>query len=81
MFEFDSKLAYVSLAEAQKFLGMQGEVTGIEVRTRRSRSRRDVADRASSAPLGPGYEVRAWEELNRACSWRSSSRRSRCSSC
>src|SRR6185369_11294691 len=33
MYEFDSKLAYVSLPDAQRFLGMQGEVTGIEVRT------------------------------------------------
>ena len=33
MYEFDSKLAYIALEDAQKFLGMQGEVTGIEVRT------------------------------------------------
>jgi lipoprotein-releasing system permease protein len=65
MYEFDSKLAYVSLAEAQKFLGMPGEVTGIEVRT-------DNADRAAetatriAALLGPKYEVRSWQELNRA---------------
>src|SRR5262249_10794861 len=44
MYEFDSKLAYVSLAEAQKFLGMQGEVTGIEVRTVTPDVARDVAD-------------------------------------
>ena len=53
MYEFDSKLAYVSLADAQKFLGMPGEVTGIEVRTTspeaaRRRRRRDR--RAASGP-------------------------------
>lgn len=64
MYEFDSKLAYVALADAQKFLGMGGEVTGIEVHTRDPDRARDVAD-AIAAKLGPGYEVRSWEELNR----------------
>jgi lipoprotein-releasing system permease protein len=64
MYEFDSKLAYVSLPEAQKFLGMQGEVTGVEVRTVDPDHARDVAA-AISSRVGPGYEVRSWEELNR----------------
>src|SRR3569623_602492 len=64
MYEFDSKLAYVSLEEAQKFLGIPGEVTGIEVRT----SAADAADRIAgriAARLGPGHEARSWQELNR----------------
>jgi lipoprotein-releasing system permease protein len=64
MYEFDSKLAYVSLAEAQKFLGMQGEVTGIEVRTRNPDAAPALADHLAHL-LGPGYEVRSWEELNK----------------
>jgi lipoprotein-releasing system permease protein len=64
MYEFDSKLAYVSLAEAQKFLGMQGEVTGIEIRTHTPDAAPALADRLA-ARLGPGYEVRSWEELNK----------------
>jgi lipoprotein-releasing system permease protein len=64
MYEFDSKLAYVSLAEAQRFLNMQGEVSGIEVRTRTPEDARAVAD-AIAARVGPDYEVRTWEELNR----------------
>jgi lipoprotein-releasing system permease protein len=64
MYEFDSKLAYVALADAQKFLGMQGEVTGIEVRTRTPDLAREVADEIARR-LGPGYEVRSWEELNK----------------
>jgi lipoprotein-releasing system permease protein len=63
MYEFDSKLAYVSLAEAQKFLGMQGEVTGIEVHTTTPERSRDVADEIARR-LGSVYEVRSWEELN-----------------
>jgi lipoprotein-releasing system permease protein len=64
MYEFDSKLAYVALGEAQKFLGMQGEVTGIEVRARDVDRARELADQIS-ARIGPSYEVRSWEELNR----------------
>jgi lipoprotein-releasing system permease protein len=64
MYEFDSKLAYVSLPEAQKFLNMQDEVTGIEVRTVDPDRAHDVAE-AIASRIGPGYEVRSWEELNR----------------
>jgi lipoprotein-releasing system permease protein len=64
MYEFDSKLAYVSLRDAQKFLNMPGEVTGIEIRTDTPEAARRVADEAARR-LGPGYEVRSWEELNR----------------
>jgi len=64
MYEFDSKLAYVSLADAQKFLGMQGEVTGIEVRLVDPDAAPNLAGRIGQR-LGPGYEVRSWEELNK----------------
>jgi lipoprotein-releasing system permease protein len=64
MYEFDSKLAYISLSEAQKFLGMQGEVTGVEVRTVDPDRARDIA-REIEARIGPGFEVRTWEEMNR----------------
>ncbi len=64
MYEFDSKLAYIALPEAQKFLNMPGEITGIEVRTTTPDAARAVADEIARR-LGPGYEVRSWEELNR----------------
>jgi lipoprotein-releasing system permease protein len=64
MYEFDSKLAYVSLTEAQKFLGMQGEVTGVEVRTVDPDRAHDIAGQIE-ARIGPGFEVRTWEEMNR----------------
>ncbi len=34
MFEYDSSIAFVSLAQAQSFLAMPGRVTGLEVKTR-----------------------------------------------
>jgi lipoprotein-releasing system permease protein len=65
MYEFDAKLAYISLRDAQKFLGMNGEVTGIEIKTTTPEAAIGVASEIA-ARLGPGYEVRSWEELNRA---------------
>jgi len=34
MYEYDSSLAYVSLKEAQDFLGFESRVTGIEVKVK-----------------------------------------------
>ena len=65
MYEFDSKLAYVSLRDAQKFLGMEGEVTGIEIRTTTPEAAIGVAEEIKKR-LGKDYEVRSWEELNRS---------------
>jgi lipoprotein-releasing system permease protein len=64
MYEYDSKLAYMALDEAQKFLGAPGEVTGIDLRT----AGPDVAPAVATAvqaALGNRYEVRSWEALNR----------------
>jgi lipoprotein-releasing system permease protein len=65
MYEFDSKLAYISLRDAQKFLGMEGEVTGIEIRTITPEAGIAVGKELGRR-LGSGYEVRSWEELNRS---------------
>ena len=65
MYEFDSKLAYAALADVQKFMGTPGEITGIEIRTRDPDRAREIAA-AIAARVGPGYEVRSWEELNRS---------------
>jgi lipoprotein-releasing system permease protein len=64
MYEFDSKLAYITLEEAQKFLGLKGEVTGIEVRTSNADAADEIAERIAKR-LGPGLEARSWQELNR----------------
>jgi lipoprotein-releasing system permease protein len=64
MYEYDSKLAYMALDEAQKFLGAPGEVTGIDLRTGSPDAAPAVAT-AVQAALGTRYEVRSWEDLNR----------------
>jgi lipoprotein-releasing system permease protein len=65
MYEYDSKYVYISLEEAQRFLRMPGEVTGIDLRT----TNPDEADEIAAAAarlLGPQYEVRSWQELNKS---------------
>jgi lipoprotein-releasing system permease protein len=64
MYEYDSKLAYMALGEAQKFLGAPGEVTGIDLRTV-SPDEAPSISAAVQASLGPGYDVRSWEDLNK----------------
>jgi lipoprotein-releasing system permease protein len=64
MYEFDSKLAYISLSEAQSFLRMPGEVTGIDVRTYDPDAAPAISA-AIQARLGDGYQAQSWEELNK----------------
>ncbi len=64
MYEYDSKLAYVDLDEAQKFLGAPGEVTGLDLRTGNPDAAPAVASAVQST-LGDRYEVRSWEDLNK----------------
>ncbi|HLO26827.1 MAG TPA: lipoprotein-releasing ABC transporter permease subunit [Geobacteraceae bacterium] len=64
MFEYDSTLAYVSLDEAQSFLGLDGTVTGIQLK---------VADvyktgtlvRLINRELGFPYYARDWMQMNK----------------
>lgn len=64
MYQFDSKLAYVSLTAAQRFLDMPDEVTGVDVRTSSPEKAPQVADDIRQR-LGKDYDVRSWEELNK----------------
>jgi lipoprotein-releasing system permease protein len=65
MYEYDSSMAYVSLKEAQDFLGFENRVTGIEVKVA------DVyeADRTGAAvqkKLGYPYWTKDWKQMNRS---------------
>jgi len=64
MFEYDSTLAYVSLAEAQQFLGLGDTVTGIQLKVK------DVYHTGAMVQtigkeLGPLYNVRDWMQMNK----------------
>ncbi len=64
MFEYDSKYIYMSIPAAQKFLGMEDEVTGLELKVADSDHTEGVL-KAISAQLGSSYDVQDWKELNR----------------
>lgn len=64
MFEYDSTLAYVSLAEAQEFLGLGDVVTGIQLRVR-DVYKTDELSQVINRELGPPYHARDWMQMNK----------------
>jgi len=64
MYEYDASLAYISLAEAQRFFSLGKTATGIEVKVEDVFAADAVAKRID-ARLGTGYMARDWMLLNR----------------
>jgi len=64
MYEYDSSLAYIDLAEAQKFFSMGQTVTGIEIRVTDVFRAAETA-RSVEQSLGFAYGARDWMQMNR----------------
>ena len=64
MYEYDSSLAYIDLAEAQKFFNMSGSVTGVEIKVT-DVFRADEIARSLEHTLGFSYGARDWMAMNR----------------
>ncbi|MBU5638249.1 lipoprotein-releasing ABC transporter permease subunit [Geomonas sp. Red69] len=64
MFEYDSTLAYVSLKEAQQFLGLGDVVTGIQLKVRDVYKTGELAGRIDRE-LGPPFHARDWMQMNK----------------
>ena len=64
MYEHDSSFVYISLEDAQKFLGMPGKVTGIEVKVKNIYHATEVAV-AIEKRLGYPYWTKDWMEMNK----------------
>ncbi len=64
MYEFDSALLYMNLADAQSLLGLKDAVTGIEIRTDHLENAADVAKRLDKETLRFPHEARDWMEMN-----------------
>ncbi len=64
LYEYDSALAYTSIASAQQFAELGGRVSGIEVRLGDVYQARRVS-RELGASLGLPYWTRDWTEMNR----------------
>ena len=66
MYEYDTKIVYTSVVEAQRFLDLGDEVTGIEVKVARDTVHDTGALLAPlAAAVGGERRVRDWRELNR----------------
>ncbi|MFO7784597.1 MAG: lipoprotein-releasing ABC transporter permease subunit [Thermodesulfobacteriota bacterium] len=65
MYEYDATLAYVSLREAQDFLGMGDRVTGLEVRVE-DVNRSDEVAAALEKALGYPFWTKDWKVMNRS---------------
>jgi len=64
MYDYDSSIAYISLAQAQDFFQMGATVTGIEMKVDQIFQAQAVA-KAAQAALGGQYWVRDWRDMNR----------------
>ncbi len=66
MFEYDANLAYMSLANAQSFLGLENVAHGIEVTVpARELNRADQVAGRIATQLGPGFVAKDWMMMNR----------------
>ncbi|MDX9821931.1 MAG: lipoprotein-releasing ABC transporter permease subunit [Syntrophales bacterium] len=63
-YEYDSTLAYLSLADCQEFLNMGERVTGVEIRVS-DIDRADVIAKSIEKKLGFPYWARHWMEMNK----------------
>ncbi|MDY7039111.1 MAG: lipoprotein-releasing ABC transporter permease subunit [Thermodesulfobacteriota bacterium] len=65
MYEYDSAMVYVSLKEAQDFLGMDNRVTGIEVKVD-DIHKTDLISKAINHILGYPYWTKDWKNMNKS---------------
>jgi len=65
MYEYDTKIVYTTIAEAQRFLDLGDEVSGIEVKVPRDEvDDTDALAEKVSSRIGEGHKVRDWRQLN-----------------
>lgn len=65
MFDYDTTLVYLALADAQKFFDLKNGITGIEVQVADVYGAREVARQVEAALGGFPYRARDWMEVNR----------------
>jgi lipoprotein-releasing system permease protein len=66
MFDYDSTLAYMAIADVQSFLGLDDVVHGIEVAVKKSElNRADKIAARITEKVGPGFIAKDWMMMNR----------------
>lgn len=64
MYEYDNTLAYVSIETAQKFFNMEGQVTGIEIKTDNIYRVKEIGQEIRRQ-FGFPFVTKDWMEMNR----------------
>jgi len=66
MYEYDTKFAYVTIPAAQKFLGLDDVITGIEIKVEKLERATPLANKIRAALGGKarGYDVQDWKQRN-----------------
>jgi lipoprotein-releasing system permease protein len=62
--EYDRRLMYISLRDAQELIGRDDQVYGIELKVRNVERAAEIADKLGEALGEPPYQVQDWYELN-----------------
>jgi lipoprotein-releasing system permease protein len=65
MYEYDATMVYISLKEAQDFLGLDNRATGVEVKVA-DIYKADQVGGAVSKKLGYPYWAKDWKQINRS---------------
>jgi lipoprotein-releasing system permease protein len=65
MYEFDSKFSYVDIKQAQRFFGLSGRATGIELRVKDLSATSEVVEEVKRRVGGHPFAVRDWREMNK----------------
>jgi len=63
--EYDRRLMYINIAEAQDLLGQGDQVMGVELKVRDVNRAAEIADAIDAKLGGSPYVVQDWHELNR----------------
>jgi lipoprotein-releasing system permease protein len=65
MYEYDSSMVYLSIDDAQDFLSLRGEVTGVELRVE-DIQKSDTIGKAIQNELGYPYWTKDWKMMNKS---------------
>jgi len=65
MYEYDATMVYISLNEAQDFIGLEDKVTGIEVKVT-DIYKSDHVGQSIEKKLGPPYWTKDWKVMNKS---------------
>jgi lipoprotein-releasing system permease protein len=65
MYEYDAKFSYLAMEDAQRFFGVPGMATGVELKLRDVDETSRVVEAVRATIGGHPYQVKDWRQMNR----------------